>query len=232
MLIKINNKIKKKIILRYYFKFWWFHMIILFSIKLIQKTFRGFYFRKKKLCIEIKKILKNFVKNYQICQLFRRKIRMRNILCGLRKNILLCQIERDKKVEEHLKKKYFRVFYQYTQFRLKNSYCDYKRNINRKKYKFKKSIFSFQYSAAMRILQKNIHFESVLYFRNISLFYGFFRLLTKKQKIWRKEMKINNFDQKNRIFAAVEKFKKRNINTCDYNFDNNRSNIDNNNNKG
>ena len=219
--IKMHKKIKNKFLKKSYFQCWWFRTIFLFSVTKIQKVFRGFHFRKSQLGQLIKKEFKKFKKNYKMCGKFRRNCRLKNIFSGLRKNVLLCQNEREIEEEKFKIKKYFHRYYRFAQIRMKISYIDYKRNLFKKEKKMKKGMFLLQYVAAKNILQKNIHLESLLYHRNFLLFHGFSRLLTKNQKELKK-LKLNqNFhnnrlkiEQKNRIISS----------RMDFHYDNNINN--------
>ena len=219
--IKMHKKIKNKFLKKSYFQCWWFRTIFLFSVTKIQKVFRGFRFRKSQLGQLIKKEFKKFKKNYKMCGKFRRNCRLKNIFSGLRKNVLLCQNEREVEEEKFKIKKYFHRYYLFAQIRMKISYIDYKRNLFKKEKKMKKGMFLLQYVAAKNILQKNIHLESLLYHRNFLLYHGFSRLLTKNQKELKK-LKLNqNFhnnrlkiEQKNRIISS----------RMDFHYDNNINN--------
>ena len=225
--IKMNKKIKNKFLKKSYFQCWWFRSIFLYSVIKIQKVFRGFYFRKSELGQLLKKEFKKFKKNYKMCRKFRRNCLLKNIFFILRENFILCQNERNFEEEKFKIKKYFHRYYQFSQIRMKISYLDYRRNLLKKEKKVRKGMFLLQYVAAKNILQKNIHLESLLYYRNFLLFHGFTRLLTKKQKELKKSKFFRNNrlrnEQKNRIISKKSDFRNNNYNDY-YNYNSKKNN--------
>ena len=78
------------------FDSWWFVTILIFSVKKIQRIFRGFKCRKRKICRDVKKEIKQLKMYFDVCRTFRRVMMLRNILCILRKNVLFNDNERKK----------------------------------------------------------------------------------------------------------------------------------------
>lgn len=187
----------------------------------MQKNYRGYRIRKndigKIVTTEIE-CLKSF---YKIIKTFRRKIKLRNVLSGLRKNVLLSEYNRQNEEQEFIMKRCFSQFLIFNKRTEKEKNAVLQGIYHNIKEKAKKGLYSLQSYSAKNILQKNILYESVIYHNNLRLTAALFSLMTKKQKLKKllQTEKKNGNEVKKKMKEIMQSKKYNNYNNTNYDKD-------------